>query len=148
MGEHEHRKKSAKKSHGGKTRLVARTKDMPGLIYIERQIHDESVVISGSLTIRFDDADLNVWVAEEIEAAIREIKEHNGIVGHVKASVSTTSSCMISATDEKAMVKESSTRRARITIAAIMFTIDPTVAENIIRKSLSGIRTRLRTDIH
>ena len=136
----------AKNGNNGKTRLIARTKDAPGLIYIERQIQDEAIVISGSLTIKFESADLNAYIAEKLEIAVREIKEHGGIVGHVKASVSTKSSCMISVTDEKAMMKDSNMRSAKITLAAILFKINPVDAENIIRKVLSEIRTRSKTD--
>ena len=135
----------AKNGNIGKVRLIA--KDAPGLIYIEQKVQDEAVVISGSLTIRFESADLNAYIAEKLEIAVREINEHGGIVGHVKASVSTKSSCMISVTDEKAMVKDSKMRSARIALAAILFKISPVDAENIIRKVLSEIRTRSKTDI-
>ena len=127
---------------GKKTRLIAKTSDMPGLIRIQQQIHDDAVVISGSLSLRFEAVDLNAWVAEEIETAVRVIKEHGGIVGHVKAFVSASSSCMISATDNKAMVKESDTRRARITLVAILFAIDPVDAKSIIKAALNEILSR------
>ena len=133
-----------KDRHGQRKQLLSKIKDTPGLIYIERQIHDDAIVISGSLSIRFESADLDACVAECLEAAAREIKERNGIVGHIKTSVSTSSTSMISVTDEEAMVKHSPIRRARITLAAIVFIIDPVDAENIIRKSLSDIRARLR----
>jgi hypothetical protein len=50
---------------------------------------------------------------------------------------------MISVTDEKAAVKGSPLRRLKITLAAIVFAIDPETAENIVRKALSDVRARL-----
>ena len=148
---HLHDKKTDGKEHfHGKGRddlkkqILSKIKGAPGLIYIERQIHDDAIVISGSLSIRFEPTDLEACIAEYLEAAAREIKEHSGIVGHIKASVSTSSTSMVSVTDEEAMVKYSPIRRARITLAAIVFIIDPIDAENIIRKTLSDIRARLR----
>ena len=130
--------------HGRKKQLFSKIKDTPGLIYIERQIQDDAIVISGSLSVRFESADLDACVAECLEVAAREIRERSGIVGHIKTSASTSSTSMISVTDEEAMIKYSPIRRARITLAAIVFMIDPLDAENIIRKSLSDIRARLR----
>ena len=135
-----------KARHGLTKEMLSKIKDAPGLIYIERQIHDDAIVISGSLSIRFEATDLDACVAECLEAAAREIKERNGIVGHIKTSVSTSSTSMISVTDEEAMIKHSTISRARITLAAIVFMIDPIDAENIIRKTLSDIRARLRPE--
>ena len=131
-------------NHSVKEHILSKAKNAPGLIYIERQIHDDAIVISGSLSIRFSTQDPNSLISEELEAAAREIKERSGIVGHIKVSVSTTSTCMISVTDEKAMAKDSPVRRARMTLAAIVFLIDPKDAESIIRKALSNIRTRFK----
>ena len=135
---------SCKKSGGAKKHIASKAKNAPGLIVIEREIHDDSIVISGSLTIRFDTQELNDLISEELEAAAQKIKESGGIVGHIKASVSVVSTCMISVTDEKAMAKDPPMRRARITLAAIVFKIEPVEAENVIRKALSGIRTRTK----
>jgi len=151
--EHEHGGSShgagqlrSRDSHGGKKKITARVRDVPGLIYIERQIHDEAIVVSASLTLKSDVADLNARIAEGLESAAREVNEQGGIVGHIKASVSTTSSCMISVTDESAMIKDSPLRRAQISLASILFLIDPEDAENIVRKALSGIRARSKTN--
>lgn len=127
-----------------KKKIIAKAKDAPGLIYIERQIHDEAIVISGTLTIRYATAELNDWIAEELESAARSINELGGIVGHIKAAVSLSLTNMISVTDEKAAVKESPFRRAKITLAAIVFLVDPKEAEDIARSALAGIRTRLK----
>ena len=132
------------KAGGGKKKIVAKVKGAPGLVYFDRQIHDDAIVISASLTVDSDAGDLHARIAEELEAAAREVKERGGIVGHIKASVSAASTCMISVTDEEAAVKDSPIRRARITLAAIVFLISPEDAESIVRRALAGIRGRLQ----
>ena len=140
MSQHKHH------SHEERQRIRVRAKDTPGVICIERSIHDEAVVISGSLTLEYGAEDINAWIVEELEKAAQAIKDTDGIIGHIKASVSTASTEIISVTDEKAMVTHSPGNRARIALAAIMFTIEPPEAEGIIRKALAGVRSRLRDE--
>jgi len=116
-------------SHSGKQRLRVKSKDTPGVIYIEQRTHDEAIVVSGSLTVGIGAEDLNAWLAEELEAAASKVGECDGIVGHIKVALSVTSTSMISVTDEKAMIKDSPQKRAKMTLAAIVFKIDPEVAE-------------------
>jgi ABC-type sugar transport system substrate-binding protein len=132
--------------HGKKQRIRVKAKDTPGVICIERHTHDEAIVISGSLVVDYVAADLKAWIAQELEAAAREVGENGGIIGHIKTALGVTSTTMISVTDEKAMAKESPQKRARITLAAIVFKIDPEKAEDIIRKSLAAVRLRLRQE--
>ena len=132
--------------HDGKQRVRVRAKDTPGLICIERHTHDEAIVISGTLTLDFGAVDLGAWIAEELEKAALLVNESGGIIGHIKAALAVTSTSMISVTDDKAMTKDSPRKRALITLAAIVFKIDPKEAEDIIRKSLAAVRARLRIE--
>jgi len=129
---------------GAKKRIKFSPKDTPGVICIERHIHDEAIVISGLLTIKSDAVELNSWIEDEVGAAVREVKERGGIVGQIKAAVTETSTCVITVTDEKTLVKETPQRQVKIMLAAIMFMVDPKEAENIVRRALAGVRTRLR----
>ena len=140
--EHKTHDKNSKKH-----RVMVRAKDTPGIICIERNIHDEAIVISGTLTLEYGAVDINSWIVEELEKAAHDVKEGNGIIGHIKTAVTVTSTDMISVTDEKAMVTELPRKRARIALAAIVFHIEPMEAENIIRKALAGVRTRSRQEI-
>ena len=130
----------------GKKKIVARAKDVPGLIYIDRRTQDDAIVISASLTVRSNASDMCARVADALEVAAREVREQGGIVGHIKASVSITSTKVVSVTDEESMVSDSPLLRAQIAVAAILFLLDVKDAENIIRKSLAGIRARLKAD--
>ena len=128
----------------GKQTVRIKAKHTPGIICIERHIHDDAVVISGSLIIDFGSVDLCLWLGQELEAAARGIEERGGIVGHIKAALTISSTSMVSVTDAKAMTKEAPRKRARITLAAIVFMIAPEAAEEICRKALVTVRTRLR----
>jgi len=129
---------------GARHGVEIKAKNRLGLICIERHIHDEAIVISGSLTVEYSDEDLTAWIAEELEKAAREVKARNGIVGHIKTALTITTTEMVSVTDEKAMIAEAPFKRAKITLAAIMFLVEPQEAENIVRIALAGIRARLR----
>jgi len=139
--EHEHENNTAQHNRNGKQQAKLRVKSKPGDISIERHIHDEAIVISGSMLIEYNELDINALVAEGLEKASFEIGEHKGIVGHIKAAIAETSTSMVSVTDEKAMIKESRGKQARITLSAIVFMIDSKEAETIIRKALTTVRS-------
>ena len=151
MPEHNHKHDSP--AGGGKTgrqdgkaprRIGVKAKDATGLIYIERNIHDEAIVISGSLTVEYGSADISSLIAEELENAARAVTESNGIIGHIKSALTLSSTKVISVTDDKAVITEAPLKRAKITLAAILFMIEPEAAENIIRKTLAGVRSGSR----
>ena len=135
---HNHSHGSADKKH-----VRLKVKNIPGLIRIERNIHDEAIVISGELTVNTTADDVNAVVASELENASGEITKLDGIVGHIKASVSIITTGMISVTEDKAMIKEGRGSRVRISIAAIVFLVEPERAEETVRKALLGIRKQL-----
>ena len=124
--------------------MKIRVKNTSDTIRIKRRLHDEAIVISGSLTVDYLTADINALIAEALETAARDIGERGGIVGHIKAGITAESSGMISVTDEKAMIKESPSKRARITLAAIVFFIDPKEAEDIIRQALTAVTLKTK----
>jgi len=123
-------------------KIKIKAKDIPGVIFIERNMHDDAVVISGSLSVESVSGGLNACIAQELETAARLVSESGGIIGHIKAAVSTSGMSMISVTEEKAMVKESPFSSVRITMTVIVFLIEPEVAEDITRKALAAIRRK------
>jgi len=123
-------------------RIASKLKDVRGVIHIERHIHDDAIVVSGSLIIDYDTQDQNARIAAELENAAQKINDSGGIVGHIKAAVTSTSTSMISVTDKDAMIKESPVSRVKITVAAIVFLVKPLEAENAVRDALIAIRKR------
>jgi len=124
-------------------KVRVKIKKAPGDISISHRMHDEAVVVSGSLTVRTGELDPCAVIAEDLESAAHEVNERGGVIGHIKATAALTSTSMISITDKKAMVKESPERKVLISLAAIMFMIDPPAAETIIKQALTNARTRL-----
>jgi len=133
-----------KYSLSSKLRIRVKPKETPGMICIERHIHDEAIVISGSLIVEYDSADISAWIEEELGKAAHEVEKCGGILGQIKTNLTVTSSCMISMTEDKEMAKESSPKYARILLAAIMFMVNPKEAEDVVRQALAGVRTKLR----
>ena len=131
-----------------KKQIRFRPKDTPGVICIERHTHDESIVVSGSLVIENNAEGLDAWIEEEIEIAAREIRNRGGVVGQIKAALTVTSTSIMTVSDEKAMERESPKDHVRIMLSAIVSMVDPKEAEDIVRKSLAGIRARLREKNH
>lgn len=125
-------------------KIKINAKNMPGVIHIERNMHDEAVVVSGTLNLVNVSGELNMWIAQELEAAASEINTNDGIIGHIKAAVTNTSTDMISVTEEKAMLKSSPLHSARITLTVIVFMLDPEEVEMIARKALTAIRKRCK----
>jgi len=127
-----------------KKQMKVRAEDTPGVICIERHTHDGAIVITGSLVIDIIDEDLGVWIAQELETAAVEIGKSGGTIDQIKTTLAVMSKSVISLTDEKAVIKESQSKRARITLAAIVHRMDSDEAVQIIRKALAAVRRRLR----
>ena len=144
---HGHNHSHACHKHGNnstvKKPLMVKTENIPGLIRIEQHIHDEAIVISGTLTVIAAVNSINEIIASELETSSSVFTQKEGIIGHIKASVSTTKTGMISITEDKAMIKEGQDTRVQISLVAIVFIIDPEEGEEIVRKTLSRIRKRL-----
>lgn len=138
------RQKNERVKHEGKERVKFHPKETPGVICIERHIHDEAIVISGSLTIKCNADEISGWIEEEVGAAVNEVKERGGIIGQIKAAVTETSTSCITVADDKTIIREAPQKQARIVLATIMFLVDAKEAESIVRKALAGVRTRLR----
>lgn len=133
-----------KNNHARKKQIKLFPRETPGMICIERHIHDEAIVISGSLMVENNDVDLCAWIEEELENAARYIKDCGGILGQIKTALTVASTKIISITDDKATEAKQSQKYARIILAAIIFMLNPREADEIVRKALAGVRARLR----
>ena len=125
-----------------KKRTKLKPKETPGVICIERHIHDESVVISGSLLAECRDDALNEWIEEALEDAAHDVRKCGGILGQIKTALTVMSTSTITITEGKKAMAEPSRKYAKIILAAIMFMVDPNEAEDIIRKSLARVHAR------
>ena len=105
------------------------------------------MVVSGSLTVEYENADIREWIHQELEAAICEYVGRGGVVEQIRTGLSVSSTSVISVSDGKIEAIESPLKTGQIMMAAILGDQDPTETENIIRKALSGIRSRARSNI-
>ncbi|MCL2046934.1 MAG: hypothetical protein FWG88_11210 [Oscillospiraceae bacterium] len=137
MSEHNHDHNHSQNNHASRLNQL---KSATGSIYIKRMMHDEATVISGSLTVVTQDPHFTEIVAEALETAGAKITELGGIIGHIKATTTTTNTKMISVTDESAMIKEAIDIKVVIIIAAIVFLVDEKTAGDIIRQALVSVR--------
>lgn len=126
--------------HHAKPRVRIKTNDTHDGLVIERKIHDGAIVVSATLTVEIGGESISAAIADEIEAAAREINARGGIVGHIKAACAVTSTDMVSVTDGAASIKTAPIRAARITLAAIVFQIDPEEAESVIRETMKRLQ--------
>ena len=140
--------KAAHQERGGHKKMKVKAKDTPGVICVERHSHEEAIVISGSLTVDFTEGDLREWIAEELEKVSLEIVRLDGIAEQIKAAITIASTCIVSVTDEKAVVKDPYDKRGRITLSAIVYKIRPEDAVDIVRNALAAVRLRLRKRRH
>ena len=134
---HDHSKKTTGK--------LNKLKSTPGVIAVECNLHDEAIVVSGSLTVITAHQNLTEAIAREMESAARDITASGGIIGHIKASSVVTTTKMISVTEEEAMIKDSIECKVQITLVAIVFMINKDSARDIIRRTLSAIRNQAGT---
>ena len=138
--------KTAQNDMCGKKLIRFRPKDTPGVICIERHSHDESVEISGSLTIENGAAEIDAWIEEELGKAVNKIKESGGVVELIKATLTVTSTSTMTISGEDPMAKESTQKYARILLSAVLSKVEPKEAEDAIRKTLAEVRTKIREE--
>ena len=131
-------------SHHNSASRLDKAKNAPGAIYIKRSLHDEAIVISGSLTVITQNPDVCDIVAKQLEQAGAEITKLGGIIGHIKATTVLTTTKMISVTEEQAMIKDAHEYKAKIILAAIVFLIEQKEAGALIRQSLVEVRKYAR----
>lgn len=114
--------------------------DAPGVVHVECRLHDEARVISGRLTITGSYDKVKAAVSSALERVAKAVQEHDGIVGHIKASCEVKTVQMFSVTDTDVSVKTAPDQEIKINLAAIVFLIDPEEAEDLVRLALEVIR--------
>jgi len=140
------KKKSSSGEREGEKKIKFSPKDTPGVICIERHMQDGAVAISGSLMIKCKTGEISDWIEEEVGRAVAKVNEHGGRVGQIKVTVTETSTSEITVTDDRALVKETPQKQVRIMLAAVVFEVEPKDAEEFVRRSLAGVRARVRQE--
>lgn len=114
--------------------------DAPSGVHTEAHLHDEARVISGRLTLSADYEKIKKSLADNLEQLAITVQERGGIVGHIKASCTVTAVEMFSVTETAATVKKAPEQEIKVSLAAIVFLIDPEEAEALARAALEAVR--------
>lgn len=114
--------------------------ESPGTLHVEHHIHDEARVISGRLTVTGSYDTVKKAVEAALERIAGEIQQSGGIIGHIKASCEVKTIDIFSVTDTDVSVKSAPEQQIKISLAAIVFLIDPEDAEDLVRLALEMIR--------
>jgi hypothetical protein len=115
-------------------------KDAYGEVRVERRLHDEARVISGSLLLFTEYESLRAVLKDQLEALAQNIQKLDGIVGHIKASADASVVEMFSVTDTDVSIKKAPGQRIKINLAAIVFLIEPEKAEELVTNALNAIK--------
>ena len=108
-----------------------------GAPLIQVNQHDEAVVVSCSfdLVVNSRQETCND-IKEKLDAIAKRVVEGGGIIGHIKASVETTATDMLSITDATVQQKSAPALAAHINLVAILFLIGPDSAESLVAEIL------------
>ena len=107
--------------------------------HVEVHLHDEALVISARLSLISDYDAVKTALASQLEALASAVQEQGGIVGHIKASCDVHIVEMFSLTDTETSVKRNGKQEIALNLAAIVFLIEPEVAEKLVRAALEKV---------
>jgi hypothetical protein len=114
----------------------------PGELRVECLLHDDAIVVSGDLTVMAAEyGPVRAKINAQLAAVAAAVASAGGIIGHIKASASSTSVEMFSITDADGAVSAKASPELTIVIhlAAIVFNIAPESAETAVRSALEQL---------
>lgn len=120
--------------------LIHDVEENYGEIRVERHMHDEACVISGSLLLFTEYDKLRTALMEQLEMLAGDVQKRGGIVGHIKASCEASAVEMFSITDTDVSVKKAPGQRIKLNLAAIVFAIEPEKAEVLVKAALNAVK--------
>jgi hypothetical protein len=138
---HEHEHEHHEHIHTENCGCAPKTQEALGAIHVESHLHDQARVISGSLTLFADYGVFRASLSKQLEGLAKAVQACGGIVGHIKASAETKQTEMFSVTDTAVSVKTAPGQEIRITLAAIVFAVDPEEAETLVISALKAVKT-------
>ena len=95
-----------------------------GALYIiDGHTHEGASVGTGTLTVTGHYQELEDTVRNELKALADWTAEQGGIIGHIKSSLVSTHTAMLSITEDEVNTISSDTEEVRINMAAIVFAI-------------------------
>lgn len=92
--------------------------------HIHGHLHEGAAAVSGKLTLHGSLLEHQNAICRMLEELSSQVREHGGIVGHIKASVTQRNNTIFSVTKHVAMVTPCDGARLEIGVVAIAFSIE------------------------
>lgn len=108
-------------------------------IRLNGRMEDGATVISACFTVHMLKDKLETLLSQELEALAAQVYEHNGIIGHIKASTEIHSMQMYSITDTILHVKNGECDTITVTFAFILYFIGVDMATEWTRQIIERI---------
>lgn len=105
---------------------------------------DGATVISACFTVLSSKDKLEALLSQELKDLAAQVYEHNGIIGHIKASTEIRSIQMYSITDTILHVKNGEKDTITVTFAFILYLINVDTATEWTRQIIERIQTESR----
>jgi hypothetical protein len=104
--------------------------------------HDnEAIVVSGSIELSCSNSEsLRHALELKLQDIAHNIREQNGIIGHIKALYNSTTTDMFSITDVDLAVKRSPGETVAIHLVAIVFLVDEESVTQLVNDALSALK--------
>lgn len=108
------------------------------------RVEDGATVISACFTVLSSKDKLEALLSQELKDLAAQVYEHNGIIGHIKASTEIRSMQMYSITDTILHVKNGEKDTITVTFAFILYLIDVDTATEWTKQIIERIQTETR----
>ena len=112
-----------------------------GEIRLDWKLHEGAVVISASLTAMGDSAAARLILERGLTDIAGYVTALGGIIGHIKASLTSAETETFSITDTALNSKISDEQRVKINLVVIVFGVEPEAAAQFVRETLERIKS-------
>lgn len=111
---------------------------------VTTHLQDSAVVVSAHYRTVADPQELSALLTVNMESTAAKIYAVGGFIGHLKASADVHTVEMFSLTDREVYRKKGNDSEILVTVAAILFAIKETAAEELIKTMLEDIDKKVR----
>ena len=113
---------------------------------VTTHLQDSAVVVSAHYRVMADQQELSALLTVNMESTAAKIYAVGGFIGHLKASMDVHTVEIFSLTDREVYRKKGNGNEITVTVAAILFAIKETDAEQLIKTMLEDIDKKVRKE--
>lgn len=115
-----------------------------GCISVTSERQDGAAVISAKYLVLAEHQELSLLLTVRTEALAAKLTAMGVIIGHIKAAIDIHTVEMLSLTDTAVQCREGLTPEIAVTISAVLFAVEETEAECMIKDMLEDIDRKLK----